>query len=33
MTTTVTAPYLNLLDPQFYVDPWDAVCRSFVFVR
>ena len=22
--TSVEAPYINLLDPQFYVDPWDA---------
>ena len=22
--TTEAAPYVNVLDPQFYVDPWDA---------
>jgi cholest-4-en-3-one 26-monooxygenase len=22
--TTVDAPYVNVLDPEFYVDPWDA---------
>ena len=22
--TATDAPYVNVLDPQFYVDPWDA---------